>query len=324
MKTIIATLSGLLLIIGTRAQDPAVKKTISFYEEKMLPAFQDLLLRQKGKLLELTNPPKDLNINMEKANIYAGLLMFDSSMYYIQQELAHQKIDKDLYHYGFLVLMAKQPEVYKKFTDSVFFGKYNTDTAGRKRYLPSEISMKYIGNNLMASFFYLIEKNGGLSKRREWQLVASPYNQFQKELETTMKGEEVYKGRLPQYSKDGVEITTSIMRGLFATELEAKQLAAARLSEIEPLLAQKDIAMEESLCSFIDQNLLSAKKPQRYGTQITITNDKAALKSPHDSLAEIEKKRKQVGLKPLQEYFREKVENEISLRNMPVPVDAGN
>lgn len=324
MKTIVATLCSLLLIVSSQAQDPVVSKTISFYEEKMLPAFQDLFLRQKVKLHQLAaNPPqKDIKINLQMANLYAALLQFDSAMYYVQQELARGPIDKELYDHGFFILLAKEPAAYKKFTDSVFFGRYNTDTAGRKRYLPSDLAMKYIRNRLMANFFYLIERNGGFNKRREWQLVNAPYNQFQKELQNSMKGEEVYTERLPQYSKDGAEITTSIVSGLFGTEMEAKEMVAKRMSEIETLLIKKDIAWEDYLCKLIDERLLELGKPQRYGTQIKITNNKAALKTPHDNPKEIEKRRQQVGLITLAEYFTKKIEEEEFFKKMPAPVSA--
>lgn len=313
MKTFFFTLLCLLLVTESRGQDTTMAQATSFYEAKVLTPLRGALLRTKHQLDEYAGDPDAVeNYNMQMADICAGLLMYDSALYYIQRELIHKEIrDQDLISYSFFFLMSKKPEVYKRFLDNVFFGKYNTDkTTGRKKFVRSELCMGYIEHKLVVGAYMRYEKNIRFKRRSEQDSVSNAYGELKKILSTLLDKQNaewsVLNVKTPQYSKDGVVPTSAKIAVLrhYTGRVEnlVEVMVEKRLVEVEKLIDQNDI--ENNISEDVDRYLITHGKPQRYGTVLKNNNGKLSVQAPHDNLQEIAKRRKLAGLNTIEEMIK--------------------
>ncbi|KAA2242771.1 hypothetical protein F0L74_09595 [Chitinophaga agrisoli] len=278
------------------------------------------MLVAKDELHTAASRPGAPSYNLDLADVCASLLQFDSAVYFIRQELAARDISGKLRDYKMLFLLMRDPAMYKQFTDGVFFGRYNIDSAsGLKRYVPSEFCMQYIERELLigpvysgwsSNFYYKNVKmtwEEGQSLKKQFEQVAK---YMEEHLLQIAPGEYVNRKRLPQYSKDGkvpvdkfVETMSRVLRDLVAN----------KTVEITALLEKKELP--NRICYDVDNELLDQGKPQRYGMRAKMENGKPMLQLPHDNLRDIAAHRKLAGLNTWQEMIREE---EKSFKNIGV------
>ncbi len=84
------------------------------------------------------------------------------------------------------------------------------------------------------------------------------------------------------------------------------------LTLIEPLVSTGETEKEHYALLF-DRVALAKGEKQRYGTQVDVANGKVTIHPYESSLDELEARRKQMGMLPLNEYI-EMVENAYSAR----------
>lgn len=296
-----------------QAQDSCLIKAITFYAENILPGSRPGLLSAKQELHAAASGPEAVSYNLDLADVCAALFEFDSAMYFIGRELDHRDISKDLTDYKMLFLFMKDPGTWKRFTDSVYFGRYNTDkVSGYKRYVRSGLCMQYIERQLLhAPVFFgwglnYRYKNIPPMSQEEGQRLSAGMRQVKQYLEQYLQetGQTDYvKVRLPQYSKDGTVPVSAVIKGMTSASWLLRDLVADKTTEIETLLEKKELP--NLICYWVDDYLLKQDKPQRYGTHMTEQHEKIVVQSPHDNIKEIAARRKLAGLNTLQEMIRD-------------------
>jgi len=320
MKNLLIALCSLLMTTVSYAQDSSLTKAISLYKEKILPYFRPTLLQGKEQLHAVAgqrDAPKDYNLQM--ANLCAGLLQYDSALYYVGREMAHKDVTKDIMFQSLFFLLTSEPDIFKRFTDSVYFGRYNADKlSGRTRFIPSELCTVYIRRQLLIGPYTRFRGRMGGSNDEEKRSIYEAGKLILENIEAQLKTCNLFfrNARLPQYSKDGTVVTAAIVSFLTSIEEDGLKLAAARMADLETLLEKNDIGEAWRLCWLIDKRLLGQGHSQHYGTQTTTSNGRIVRQTPHDGLKEMEKRRKQAGLESLQEQIRREEKSEEEVKNL--------